>query len=117
VVFDVIYRFLRHLGYRVNYVQNYTDVDDKIIKRANQERVSSQVIAERYIQEHAQDMEALGMEKPTHQPKATENIPQIVALVQKLVDKGFAYVVDGTSISRWKNSPLTGSSPGGTWKR
>ncbi len=95
VVFDVIYRFLRHLGYQVTYVQNYTDVDDKIIKRANQEGVSSQVIAERYIQEHGQDMAALGMEKPTHQPKATENIPQIVALVQKLVDKGFAYAVDG----------------------
>jgi cysteinyl-tRNA synthetase len=95
VVFDVIYRFLRHLNYQVTYVQNYTDVDDKIIKRANQEGVSSQVIAERYIREHGQDMEALGMEKPTHQPKATENIPQIVALVQKLVDKGFAYVVDG----------------------
>jgi cysteinyl-tRNA synthetase len=95
VVFDVIYRFLRHLGYQVTYVQNYTDVDDKIIKRAQQEGVSSQVIAERYIREHAQDMEALGMEDPTHQPKATENIPQIVALVQKLVDKGFAYLVDG----------------------
>ena len=95
VVFDVICRFLRNLGYRVDYVQNYTDVDDKIIKRANQEGVSSQVIAERYIREHAQDMEALGMEKPTHQPKATENIPQIVALVQRLVEKGFAYAVDG----------------------
>jgi cysteinyl-tRNA synthetase len=95
VVFDVIYRFLRHLGYQVTYVQNYTDVDDKIIKRAQQEGVSSQVIAERYIREHAQDMEALGMENPTHQPKATENIPQIVALVQKLVEKGFAYPVEG----------------------
>jgi len=95
VVFDVIYRFLRHLGYQVTYVQNYTDVDDKIIKRAQQEGVSSQVIAERYIREHRMDMEALGMETPTHQPKATENIPQIVVLVQKLVDKGFAYLVDG----------------------
>ena len=95
VVFDVIYLFLRHLGFQTTYVQNYTDVDDKIIKRANQEGLSSQVIAERYIQEHAQDMEALGMEKPTHQPKATENIPQIIALVQTLVDKGFAYPVEG----------------------
>jgi cysteinyl-tRNA synthetase len=95
VVFDVIYRFLQHMGYRVTYVQNYTDVDDKIIKRANQEGVTSQVIAERYIQEHAGDMHTLGMKKPTHQPRATENIPQIIHLIQKLVDKGVAYLVDG----------------------
>lgn len=95
VVFDIIYRFLKHTGYQVTYVQNYTDVDDKIIKRANQEGVTSRVIAERYIQEHGQDMDALGMEKPTHQPKATENIPQIIHLIQRLVDKGVAYVVDG----------------------
>ena len=95
VVFDVIYRFLRHLDYQVTYVQNYTDVDDKIIKRANQEGVSSQAIAERYILDHQQDMQALGMERPTHQPRATENIPQIIDLVRKLVEKGFAYAVDG----------------------
>jgi cysteinyl-tRNA synthetase len=95
VVFDIIYRFLRHMGYQVTYVQNYTDVDDKIIKRANQEGVHSQVIAERYIREHGQDMDALGMEKPTHQPKATENIPQIIHLIQRLVDQGVAYAVDG----------------------
>ncbi len=95
VVFDVIFRFLGYLGYGVTYVRNYTDVDDKIINRANRERVSSQVIAERYIQEYEQDMQALGMEKPTHEPRATENIPQIISLVQKLVDKGFAYPIDG----------------------
>ena len=95
VVFDMIFRFLRCLGYEVTYVRNYTDVDDKIINRANQEGVSSQVIAERYIQEYEQDMKALGMEKPTHEPRATENIPQIISLVEKLVDKGFAYPIDG----------------------
>ena len=95
VVFDVIYRFFRFLGYKVTYVRNYTDVDDKIIRRANQEGVSSQVIAERYIQEYDQDMQVLGMERPTHEPRATENIPQIISLVQKLVEKGFAYVIDG----------------------
>ncbi|HYB20854.1 MAG TPA: cysteine--tRNA ligase [Thermodesulfobacteriota bacterium] len=95
VVFDVIFRFFRHLGYEATYVRNYTDVDDKIINRANREGVSSKVIAERYIQEYEQDMQALGMERPTHEPRATENIPQIISLVKKLVDKEFAYVIDG----------------------
>jgi cysteinyl-tRNA synthetase len=95
VVFDVISRFLRHRGYDVNYVRNYTDVDDKIIRRANQEGVSCPEIAERYIREYEEDMQALGVERPTHEPRATENIPQIIALVQKLLDKGFAYTVEG----------------------
>jgi cysteinyl-tRNA synthetase len=95
VVFDVIFRFLLHLGYKVTYVRNYTDVDDKIIRRANQEAVSSQEIAERYIREYEEDMRALEVERPTHEPRATENIPQIIALVEKLVEKGFAYSVDG----------------------
>jgi cysteinyl-tRNA synthetase len=95
VVFDVIFRFLRYLGYEVTYVRNYTDVDDKIIKRANQEGVSCQEIAERYIREYEEDMGALGTERPTHEPRATENISQIIALVQKLVEKGFAYPVEG----------------------
>jgi cysteinyl-tRNA synthetase len=95
VVFDVIFRFLRHRGYDVNYVRNYTDVDDKIIRRANQEGVSCPEIAERYIREYEEDMQALGVERPTHEPRATENIPQIIALVQKLLDKGFAYTVEG----------------------
>jgi cysteinyl-tRNA synthetase len=95
VVFDVIFRFLRHLNYEVAYVRNYTDVDDKIIRRANQEGVSSQEIAERYIREYEEDMQALDVERPTHEPRATENIPQIIALVQKLLDKGFAYTMDG----------------------
>jgi len=95
VVFDVIFRFLRHLGYEVAYVRNYTDVDDKIIRRANLEGVSSQKLAERYIREYEEDMQALDVERPTHEPRATENIPQIIALIQKLLDKGFAYTVDG----------------------
>jgi cysteinyl-tRNA synthetase len=95
VVFDVIFRFLRHRDYEVIYVRNYTDVDDKIIRRANQEGVSCPEIAERYIREYEEDMQALDVERPTHEPRATENIPQIIALVQKLLDKGYAYTVDG----------------------
>ncbi len=95
IVFDVIFRFLESIGYEVVYVRNYTDVDDKIINRANQEGVSSQEIAERYIREYEEDMQSLGVRRPTHEPKATDNIPQIITLVQNLKDKGFAYVVDG----------------------
>ena len=95
IVFDIIFRFLRYRGYGVTYVRNYTDVDDKIIQRANQEGVSCQEIAQRYIQEYEEDMRALGVERPTHEPRATENIPQILDLVKKLMEKGFAYAVDG----------------------
>jgi len=95
VVFDVIFRFLRLAGYDVTYVRNYTDVDDKIILRANREGVSSREIAERYIREYEEDMDSLGVLRPTVEPRATENIPQIIALVQKLAEKGFAYSVEG----------------------
>lgn len=95
LVFDIIYRFFRYLGYEVTYVRNYTDVDDKIIKRANQEGISCQEVAERYIKEYAEDMQNLGMERPTYEPRATAHIPQIVDLVQKLMAKGFAYQVNG----------------------
>jgi len=95
VVFDMVYRFLGHLGFAVTYVRNYTDVDDKIINRANQEGVSSQEIAERYIAEYEADMKSLGVRPPTHEPRATENISQIIELVQKLLAKGYAYPVNG----------------------
>jgi len=95
LVFDIIYRFFRYLGYEVTYIRNYTDVDDKIIKRANQEGVSCQEIAERYIKEYAEDMQNLGMERPTYEPRATAHIPQIIELITKLMAKGFAYQVNG----------------------
>jgi cysteinyl-tRNA synthetase len=95
VVFDIIYRYLRHKGYEVTYVRNFTDVDDKIIKRAQEEGVSTEEIAARYIKEFYTDMGALGMLKPTMEPKATEHIPEMIALVQRLMDKGLAYQVEG----------------------
>jgi len=95
VVFDVIFRFFQELGFDVTYVRNYTDVDDKIIRRANEEGMSCQEIAGRYIREYEEDMEALGVERPSHEPRATENIPQIIALIQKLEEKGYAYRVEG----------------------
>jgi len=95
VAFDVVYRYLRHSGYDVTYVRNYTDIDDKIINRANREGVPFNVISERYIQSFDEDMARLGLTLPTHQPKATEYVAEIIDLVQSLVDKGAAYAVDG----------------------
>ena len=95
VVFDVIYRFLRYLGYEVDYVRNYTDIDDKIINRANKEGVSYDVISERFIREFDLDMAQLGLELPTCQPKATEHIGEIIAIVEQLIEKGYAYPAGG----------------------
>ncbi len=95
VVFDVIYRYLRSLGLEVNYVRNYTDIDDKIINRANREGVTYDAVSERFIKEFDRDMAQLGLLSPTSQPKATDHIPEIIALVQTLIDKGFAYQMGG----------------------
>jgi len=94
VVFDVIYRYLR-TRYAVTYVRNYTDIDDKIINRANKEGVTYDVISERYIQAFDEDMARLGLDKPTIEPKATEHIGEIIAIVQRLIDKDFAYQAGG----------------------
>lgn len=95
VAFDVIYRYLRYRGYKVTYARNYTDIDDKIIERAKKEGVSAQKIAERYTKAFDEDMERLGIELPTFRPKATEIIKEIVELVQALIGKDYAYVVEG----------------------
>jgi cysteinyl-tRNA synthetase len=95
VVFDVIFRYLRHSGFEVTYVRNYTDVDDKIINRANREGVDFREITERFIAEFDRDMNQLGVATPTCQPKATDHIDDIIRIVQTLVDKGFAYPSGG----------------------
>ncbi len=95
IVFDVVYRYLQYAGYRVTYVRNYTDVDDKIINRANERGISSTELAETYIRAFDEDMAALGLATPTHQPKATEYIPQIIALVERLIARGMAYASGG----------------------
>jgi len=93
ILFDVLRRYFEYRGYEVTFVQNFTDVDDKIIRRANEEGVSSQEIAEKYIAEYFKDAEALGVRHATIHPKATETMPEIIELVQTLVDKGYAYPV------------------------
>jgi len=95
VAFDVVYRYLQHAGYDVTYVRNYTDIDDKIINRANREGVPFNVITERYITAFDEDMARLGLAIPTHQPKATEYVAEIISLVQSLVDRDAAYAVEG----------------------
>lgn len=96
VIFDTIRRYFEYKGYEVNYVQNFTDVDDKIIKRANEEGVDASVISERYIAEALKDAEGLNVEPATKNPKVTEEMDHIIEMVQTLIDKGHAYEVDGT---------------------
>ncbi len=95
VVFDVIVRYLRYRGYTVTYVKNFTDVDDKIIVKANAEGTDIFKIAERYIREHDEDMDALGVARPDHAPRATEHIGGMIALINKLIANNLAYVIDG----------------------
>jgi cysteinyl-tRNA synthetase len=91
VVFDVIVRYLRWRGFAVTYVRNYTDIDDKIIKRAQETGVSWDAVAERYIASFQADMAALGVPPAQIEPRATEHIPQILDLIRRLEEKGFAY--------------------------
>jgi cysteinyl-tRNA synthetase len=91
IVFDSIYRYFRYRGYDVTFVRNFTDIDDKIIKKANEEEVDCKSIAEKYIGEFNIDMGGLGLEKPSVEPKATEHIPEMIQLISTLIQKGFAY--------------------------
>jgi len=95
IVFDVVARYLQTTGYQVTYVKNFTDIDDKIIDRANREGVDFTEIAQRYMQAYEEDMAALGIQPPTVAPKATEHIGDMIALIKNLEDRGYAYCVDG----------------------
>lgn len=95
VVFDVIARYFRTRGYAVTYVRNFTDIDDKIINKAQQMGIDSQAVAEKYIKEFYADMDALNVERATVEPRATEHIQQIIEFIEKLITEGFAYRIDG----------------------
>ena len=95
VVFDVIYRYLKYRGYEVTFVRNFTDIDDKIINRSNERGVSWKALAEQYIDEFYVDMDKLGLQRPTYEPRATDHINEIISLVRQLEEKGMAYAVDG----------------------
>lgn len=95
IVFDALRRYFEYCGYKVKFVQNFTDIDDKMINRANEEGITVKELADRFIAEYEVDARGLGVEEATVHPRATENIPEIIALVQKLIDEGYAYEVDG----------------------
>lgn len=106
IVFDVLRRFLRHLGYQVTYVQNITDIDDRIIERAIKDGVDTTAITEKYTRAFLEDLDALGIERADVHPKATEHVGEIISLIQKLLDSGMAYQSDGDvfyDVSKFKD--------------
>ncbi len=102
IIFDTMRRYLEYRGYKVKFVQNFTDIDDKMIKRANSEGITVKELGERFIEEYFTDAEALGIQKATHHPKATENIDAIIDIIKKLEEKGYAYNVGGDVYFRTK---------------
>ena len=99
ILFDVLRRYFEYRGYDVTFVQNFTDVDDKIIKKAMEEGVDASEISERYIKECQKDMADLNVKEATHHPKATEEIPDMIEMVKTLIEKGYAY--EGRGIGTW----------------
>jgi cysteinyl-tRNA synthetase len=112
VVFDVVFRHLKARGYDVTYVKNFTDIDDKIVDRANKEGVGIDQIAERYIKLHDEDMAALNVLTPTMTPRATGHMAEMIALIAKLEEKGIAYCVDGDVFFAVNNFPIYGGLSG-----
>ena len=103
IFFDTVRRYFEYKGYEVNYVSNYTDVDDKIIKRALEEGISSTEVAERYIMEFKKDMDILNVLPATCHPKATEEIDDMIEMISILIEKGYAYEKNGTVYFRTRS--------------
>ena len=95
IVFDTLARYFKYRGYDVTYIQNFTDVDDKIIKRSNEEGISVEQVTEKYIEGFFEDIEPLNISDDIIRPKVTENMPEIIEIIKKLIDEGFAYEKDG----------------------
>ncbi|MCI8409354.1 MAG: cysteine--tRNA ligase [Lachnospiraceae bacterium] len=108
IVFDTVRRYMEYKGYEVNYVSNFTDVDDKIIKKAIEEGVEAEEISERYIQAVKEDMEALNIKPATKNPKATEEIDGMIEMIQKLIEKKYAYEKNGSVYFRTRSFPEYG---------
>ncbi len=112
IVFDVIRRYLAYRGYQVRFVKNFTDVDDRIIRRANEEGVPPSLVSERNIEEYHADMAAIGVAPADEEPKATEHVPRMIQLIQRLVAKGVAYAVDGDVFFEVRKFPGYGKLSG-----
>src|SRR2546426_3079545 len=112
IVFDVIARYLKAAGYRVTFVRNFTDIEDKIIRRANEEGVPAREISERYIAAFREDIAALGVEAPDAEPKATDHVAEMVALIERLVAGGYAYAMDGDVYFEVRRFPAYGKLSG-----
>ena len=95
ILFDELRRYLEYRGYEVTFVQNFTDIDDKMINRANREGITVKELADRFIEEYFKDAEGLGIKKATIHPRATEQIGPIIGMIKKLINNGYAYEVDG----------------------
>ena len=95
VVFDTLARYFKYKGMEVDYVQNFTDVDDKIINKSIEEGISASEVSEKYIKYFFEDISKLNILENIKRPKATENIPEIIEIIQKLIDNGFAYEKEG----------------------
>jgi len=108
IIFDVIKRYLRFKGYKVKHVQNFTDIDDKIIERANRVGMPPVELANRYAEQYFADMDALNVERADIYPRATEEIPQVVEIIQGLVSKGYAYESEESVYFRVRNFPNYG---------
>lgn len=102
IVFDTIRRYLEYRGYKVKFIQNFTDIDDKMIKRANEENITVKEVGDKYIKEYYTDADALNIERATVNPRATEYIGDIIKFVSALIEKGYAYEVDGDVYFRTK---------------
>ncbi len=110
--FDIIRRYLAFKGFKVTFVKNFTDVDDRIIRRANEEGVEAAVISERYIAEYRADMASLGIKAPDVEPKATEHVPQMLELIERLLKRGIAYVLEGDVYFEVRRFPTYGKLSG-----
>ncbi|MBR5190557.1 MAG: cysteine--tRNA ligase [Clostridia bacterium] len=97
-VFDTFRRYMEYRGYKVNFVQNFTDIDDKIIRRANEEGTDYKTVSEKYIEEFWKDAKGMNVREATVHPKATENIDEIIDIVSTLIEKGYAYAVDNGDV-------------------
>lgn len=112
LVFDMIVKYLRYKGYKVTYIRNFTDIDDKIIKRAQEQHTTTEELANRFIDAFHEDMASLGNEPPTLEPKATEHIREIIEMVEDLIIKGFAYESDGDVYFKVEDFPGYGKLSG-----